>query len=68
MAVLYVSRSLKEMRDKNRVTDLEALSVVWAVNTFKLFITKTRFKVVTYCNMLISMLTFPMAALTYNVI
>ena len=52
MPVLYASRSLKEAKSRDSVTDLEALSVVWAVKTFKTYIMGTRFKVVTDHNAL----------------
>ena len=34
------------------MTDLEALAVVWAVKTFRLYVMGTCFKVVTYHNVL----------------
>ena len=47
MPVLYASRSLKGAERQYSVTDLEALTVVWAVKTFKSYVMGTHFKVVT---------------------
>ena len=38
MPVLYASRSLKGAGRRYSVTDLEALAVVWAVKTFRLYV------------------------------
>ena len=42
----YASRSLKVAKRQYSVTDLEALAVVWAVNTFSLYVIGNRFKIV----------------------
>ena len=52
MPVLYARRYLKGAERQYSVTDLEALAVVWAVKTFKLYVMGTRFKVVTDHNAL----------------
>ena len=52
MPVLYVSRSLKGAKRQYSVTDLEALAVVWAVKTFRLYVMGTCFKGVTDYNAL----------------
>ena len=52
MPVSYASRSLKGSERRYIVTDLEALAVVWAVKTFRLYVLGTCFKVVTDHNAL----------------
>ena len=47
MPVLYASRSLKGANRQYCVMDLEALAVVWAVETFRLYVMVTHFKVMT---------------------
>ena len=57
MPVLYASRSLKGAKRRYSVTDLEALAVVWAVKTFRLYIKGTQFKVLTDHNALKALLS-----------
>ena len=52
MPVSYASRSLKGDKRQYSVTDLEALAVIWAVKTFRLYVMGTCFKVVTDHNAL----------------
>ena len=52
MPVLYASRSLKGAKRRYSVTYLEALTVVWSLNTFRTYIMGTKFKAVTDHNAL----------------
>ena len=52
MPVLYASRFLNGAKRRYSVTILEALAVVWAVKTFKSYVMRTKFRVVTDHNAL----------------
>lgn len=47
--IAYASKSLTDLERKYFQTEKEALALVWAVDRFKLYLQRTRFKLITDC-------------------